>query len=152
MDKIYTLFLIKSIEDNDFSLEKMGNLFNTLDKSQEYFENIDSTDVIISSIDNKQLFEKINQVYKLLNVDIYYSYLAYQYMKFFGQNSKNYQDILSIEMSSIYHDDIKFDFNFPFDDDYFNQVESFVSTFQNEKENQLNSKYLSKTNNILLII
>ena len=144
--------MIKSIEDNDFSLEKMGNLFNTLDKSQEYFENIDSTDVFISSIENKQLFEKINQVYKLLNVDIYYSYLAYQYMKFFGQNSKNYQDILSIVMSSIYHDDIKFNLNFPFDDDYFNQVESFVSTFQNEKENQLNYKYLSKTNNIILNI
>ena len=106
LDKIYTLFLIKSIEDKNFSLEKYGNLFNALEKSQEYFENDDSTGIIINSIENKQLFEKINQVYKLLDVDICFPYLAYQYMKFFGENSKNFQEILIIVMNSIYHDDI----------------------------------------------
>lgn len=65
-------------------------------------------------------------------------------MKFFGQNSQNFQVILSIVISSIYHEDIKFEFNFPFHDNYFDQVEKFVSSFQNEKDNQL-----SQTNNII---
>ena len=144
LDKIYTLFLIKSIEDKNFSLEKYGNLFNALEKSQEYFENDDNTNIIINSIENKQLFEKINQVYKLLDVDICFPYLAYQYMKFFGENSKNFQEILIIVMNSIYHDDIKCDFNFPFDDNFYDNVELFVSSFQNKKNNQINNYYLIK--------
>ena len=141
------LFILKLLEEKNISITKFKRVKITLETSEKLFE-VDNDDDTIKSLKNINLYNKINNVIKSLNADTCYSYLIYQYLDIFGENSKNFQEIFQIIISSIYHQNIKCDFTFDFDENYYNNVINFINSLQNEMNNKLYYEELYKFNNI----
>ena len=72
-------------------------------------------------------FNNMNELFGLLTNEISYSYLAWKYFKIFGENSKNFEDILQIVISSFFGRKINCDFKFSYGDgDYYVKVYEFI--------------------------
>ena len=73
----------------------------------------------------------------MLTNDICYSYLIWEYIKIFGKNSKNFQDIFQIIINYVYEEEINLNFNFPFDDEFLFLVHNYIDNIVTQKNNQL---------------
>ena len=148
LNKVCVRFFLKLIDEKNISISKFESVVVTLENSEKLYEASDNDDDTIKSLKNINLYNKINNVIKSLNADTCYSYLIYQYLDIFGENSKNFQEIFQIIISSIYHQNIKCDFTFDFDENYYNNVINFINSLQNEMNNKLYYEELYKSNNI----
>ena len=137
MNKIYALFILKLSEDKVITNEKYQNVKTTLENSKKLFEDSDCLNNIISIQNDDADFENINKAFNSLTSDVCYSYLTWQYIKIFGKNSKNFQDIFRIIISSFYDEKIDCNINIPSDEDFFFNISNFIENFISQKQNQL---------------
>ena len=99
LNKIYVLFILKLCEDKDLLNIKYEDVKAILINSVKLSKKIDCKD-LIKSLENELDFQKIREAYNLFTTDYNYPYLTWNFIKIFGKDSKNFQDIFQIIISS----------------------------------------------------
>ena len=102
LNKISLLFILKLSEDENILDSNYNEIKITLENFQELLSSPDYQN-IIDPIKDDPIFININTIFSELNDDICYSYLAYKYLKIFGKNSKNLEEILQIFLSEYFN-------------------------------------------------
>ena len=144
-NKITLLFILKLSEEEIIPESKYESVKITLDDFLKFSKSGDNSD-IIRIIDDDDTFKKINSVFmEFCENNIIYSYLSWKYIKIFGENAKNFQDIYQIAMCEFLKQKYECDFNFPYDEHYFLRVSNqahitYLSRDEYQNTEQVNDK------------
>ena len=151
LNKIYVLFILKLCEDKDISSIKYEEVKTILSNSEKLSKKIDCED-LVKSLEKESDFQKIREAYNLFTTDYNYPYLTWNYIKIFGKDSKNFQDIFQIIISSFFNNKIDCQFQFPNDDKFFISIsehikEIYYQLYNIGLNNNENSHSFSENNN-----
>ena len=125
LNKIYVLFILKLCEDKDLLNIKYEDVKAILINSVKLSKKIDCKD-LVKSLENQSDFQKIKEAYNLFTADYNYPYLTWNYIKIFGKDPKNFQDIFQIIISSFFNHKIDCHFKFPNDDKFFLSISEHI--------------------------
>jgi len=133
MNKIAILFIVKLTKEKEISDTQYEKIKNILKDFNELYETSNLLDNTINKLTNDSIFNNINEIFKLITDDIYYSYFAWKYIEIFGENSQNFKEIFQIIINWYFEEDIKCDLNYPYDSNYFNSVHQYLVKLLNEE-------------------
>ena len=131
IDKIAALFIVKLAEEKEISDTQYKNIKNILKELGELPESSNFFDNAINQLENDIIFKNINEIFNLITDNIYYSYLAWKYIEIFGENSQNFKEIFEIIINGYFEEDIKCDFKYPYDNNYFINVHQYLANLLN---------------------
>ena len=128
--KISFLFILKLLQEEEISHEKFNAVKITLENYNKSFDTnfkAKFNDEIIKQIKDGSDFNAISWVYGNLTDNICYPYITWRYIKIFGENSKNFEEIFQIIISNIYDKEIYCHFNFEYDKNFYFNLANLIS-------------------------
>ena len=132
-NKIAALFIVKLAAEKEISNTQYENIKNILKDFDELSYSSNFLDSKINQLKDNILFNSIKEIFKLITDEICYSYLVWKYIKIFGENSQNFKEIFKIIINWYFEEDIKCDFNFPYDSNYFINVHQYLANLLNNE-------------------
>lgn len=130
-NKIAALFIVKLVEEKEISDIQYENIKDILKNFDELYESSTFLDNAINQLKNDTIFNNINEIFNLIVDERFYSYLAWKYIKIFGENSQNFKEFFQIIINWYFEEEIKCDFDYPYDSNYFINVQHYLANLIN---------------------